>query len=371
MRKRVRSSSISTSETIRARALPFGRVLGILATIVYAIVFAELFLRVLAPQPLTPRYVTRAPWGVRMNVPNSVYHQHSTEMNVEIRINSQGMRADRVFPLVKPPRTCRIALFGDSYFVGYEVNLEDSFAARLQALLRDKGFNAEVLNFAVSGFGQAEMLRTMKAQGLAFHPDVALIEWHSSDLDDNIRSGLYRLTPNGLEDTGAIYAPATKVTDFLQSQAVYRWLVENSHLYSALRERLASLVKHALADMRRGKAAPVATGERRASALDIALLKATIGAAEDAKARALVVDIPDFPSRTSFISNFKYLPQDWIASGPFVSPIGAFNAAARPYLKLYFEHGMGHLTPTGNALLASTVADRLVRDDSLQECPQP
>ncbi len=361
---------------MRARAIPFFRPLLAIGAILYAIVFAEVFLRLFAPQPLMPRYVTAAPWGVRMNVPGAVYHQHTPEANIEIRINAQGMRGDRTYPLAKPPGTCRIALFGDSYFVGYEVDLEDSFAGRLEADLKAAGYNAEVLNFAVSGFGQAEELRAMKGQGLAFHPDVALIEWHRSDMADNVRAGTYRLTPSGLEDTGAQYTPATAITDFLQGQPVYRWLIENSHLYAAVRERIALFVKAVLVTFQAHRSnievrAPSLYDQPHASALDIALLKATLSEASAANAKPLIVDIPEFPTRTTFVSNFDLLPQNWILNGPFVTPVDAFRAAARPDLKIFYERGQFHLSPVGNGILAKVVADRSSQRRRSHRLPRP
>src|SRR5262245_10260645 len=126
----------------------------------YAIVFGEVFLRLFAPQPILPRYVTAAPWGVRMNTPHSDYRQWTPEVDVEIRINGQGLRADHDFPDHKPPNICRIVLLGDSYFLGYESSLKDSFAQRLEDRLHQDGYATEVLNFAVSGHGTAEMLLT-------------------------------------------------------------------------------------------------------------------------------------------------------------------------------------------------------------------
>ncbi len=134
-----------------------GFVLLSIAGLVYALFFSELFLRYLSPQALVPRYVTAAPWGIRGNIANAVYRHHTPEVDVELRINPQGMRDNRIFPQIKPQGTCRIALFGDFYFMGFEAELEDSIAYQLEQNMRSAGFRVEVSNFAVSGFGNAEM----------------------------------------------------------------------------------------------------------------------------------------------------------------------------------------------------------------------
>src|SRR4051812_43341985 len=131
-----------------------------IALTTYGAVFAEAFVRVVAPQPVMPRYVMATPLGIRGNIPNALYWHHTGEGAFQYQINSEGMRSGRDFPATKPPGVCRIALLGDSFFMGYEVRFEDSFAAVLEQRLNELGINVEVLNFAVSGFGTAEELKT-------------------------------------------------------------------------------------------------------------------------------------------------------------------------------------------------------------------
>ena len=138
--RRARSSSILTSE---APALPSGTpsaapaaarparwrtalrcaLLGV-ALLAYTLLFAEGFIRLFDPQAVMPRYITGTPWGVRGNIPHADYWHHTPEVDVEYRINGQGLRADRDYPLAKPPGVCRIAVFGDSFFFGLEADLK-------------------------------------------------------------------------------------------------------------------------------------------------------------------------------------------------------------------------------------------------------
>jgi len=104
--------------------MPFlKRVIFAVALIAYTAILAEGYFRLLDPQPLMPRYVTGTPWGVRGNIPNARYWNHTPEVDVEYRINGQGLRADRDYPLQKPAGTCRVAVFGDSFFFGIELDL--------------------------------------------------------------------------------------------------------------------------------------------------------------------------------------------------------------------------------------------------------
>src|SRR5262245_7700115 len=126
-------SSTSTSEALPApRSRIARRALVVLGLAAYTALFAEAFVRVASPQPIMPRYITGTPWGVRGNIPNAHYWHHTPEVDVEYRINAQGMRADHDFPLAKEQGTCRIALLGDSQFVGYELALADTVASQVE-----------------------------------------------------------------------------------------------------------------------------------------------------------------------------------------------------------------------------------------------
>jgi len=362
--------------------------LKVLALVIYSLVVAELFIRLFDPQALVPRYVTGTPWGIRGNIPNARYWHQTPEVKVQYRINSQGMRADRDYPLQKPAGTCRIALFGDSFFVGYELDLKDTFATQLEQQLRAEGFNAEVLNFSVSGFGTAEMLRQYEKVGRTFDPDIVLFEWHSTDPDDNVRSSLYRLQNGTLRTYRNRYLPGVPVQDFLMKSSLYRVIADNSHLYAFIRERVAGSVKRLLVKLRRvprGTAGTAVADEApptdqlsvqaRWSSPDIKLSAALLTHAEDlvrAEDRDFyVVEIPARTSRTQFRSTITVLPPDTLEHLKIISPLAAFADAARPDLKLYYERGHGHLTPTGVRLLTAEGLRAIEGSPQLARCSVP
>jgi hypothetical protein len=133
--------------------------------LVYFLIFGEIFLRIFRPQPMLPRYVCATEYGVRGNMPNMNYWHTTTEYHINIRTNSQGIRADRDIPYEKPRGVKRIVLLGDSFGMGYEVNLEDTFTRRLEVGLAAKGVNCEVVNLSVSGLGTAEELIVLENRG--------------------------------------------------------------------------------------------------------------------------------------------------------------------------------------------------------------
>jgi hypothetical protein len=127
--------------SIRSRAggATFRRAGCVLFGIAWTLFACELFLRYLAPQPLMPRNVTASNFGIRVNTPNQSYWQITPEVRVNVRINSQGIRADEEIPLEKPAGVKRIVVLGDSYGMGYEVDLKDAFTTQMANRLNAAG----------------------------------------------------------------------------------------------------------------------------------------------------------------------------------------------------------------------------------------
>jgi hypothetical protein len=357
------------------------RVLWWVGLIVYSAAFAEVFIRVFVQQPLLPRYVTGTAWGVRGNVPNARYWIHTPEVDVPYRINALGMRANREYPFDKPPGTCRVAMFGDSFFFGVEVSLGDSLAGQLERKLREHGVRAEVLNFAVGGFGTAEMLRTYEAFGRRFDPDVVIFSWDFSDPADNVRSGLYRLADGRLERANAVYLPGVGVQDFLMRFGLYRLLADHSELYAFLREKAYELARsrqlHARGGAGPAEPAPAdgededdvkARNKQYAIELSSALLLRAHDEAVANGSEFLLVDIPIRVSRVNIRSSARVLPPAVSGRLQIVSATAALSRLARPDRKLFFEKGQGHLTPQAVDILSGKLVDALLASPRLAAC---
>lgn len=327
--------------------------------IVYCLLFGEVFMRLFNPVALMPRYVTAAPYGVRMNVPNVHYWQTTPETRIQVRMNAQGIRADREYTYQKPENTCRIVLLGDSFFVGYEVDLKDSFAYLLEKALRTEGYPCEVINLAVSGFGTAEMLVTLQQEGLKYQPDIVVFQWHRTDFFDNMRAGLFRVNKAGqLVHAKTSYLPAVGIRDWLGQFAIYRFLIENSQLYSAIREAAANQIKlFMVALSRKQLEEPTDESEKLieknsyATRLSVHLLQEAKRLSNTANAFFCVLDIPSNRSRVKFESTLSNFEPEIREQLKMFSPIQTFTAASNPETKLFFERGHFHLTPLGNQLL--------------------
>lgn len=343
------------------------KILYIILGICYCLLFGEIFVRIFTPVALMPRYVTAAPYGVRMNVPNAQYWQTTPEVQVQVRINAQGIRSDREYSYQKPENRCRVLLFGDSFFMGYEVDLKDSLAYLLEQRLNVEGYPCEVINLAVSGFGTAEMLIALQNEGFKYQPDVVVFQWHQTDPRDNVRSKLFKLdAKEQLIKANKIYLPAIKIRDWLSQFAVYRFLIENSQLYSAIREMAAKQVKSILVSSR-AIAVPKTPSPKKSSnrksnypmRLSTHLLQQAEFLSREQGANFCILEIPDRPSRTEFRSNLAKFEPKVRQQLNMWSPIQVFQQAADPSIKIYFEKGHFHLTPLGNQLLTEYFFSKL------------
>jgi len=352
----------------------------------FALLFGEVFLRIADPQPLLPRYVTGTAWGVRGNIPHARYRHRTPEVDVEFRINGQGMRADRDFPLGRQAGTCRIAVFGDSFFMGYELDLKDTFSARLEERLREDRYNADVLNFSVSGFGTAEMIRHYERFGRRFEPDVVVFQWHASDPEDNVRADLFDFEDGRVVATERSYLPLVALQDALMKFSLYRLITDQSHLYSFARERASVFARRLMAMAEKRTAEPGAEAHAAGAAddgpgepesktpyeisLSAALLRHAAAMARGEERDFFVVEVPKRLSRASYGSTIGVLPGADLAELNVLSPLQDFRRLSSEDAKLYYERGHGHLTPLGVAVLVAAVAPRLEQSARLRGCKQ-
>lgn len=347
---------------------------------VYAIVFGEVFTRVFDPVAIVPRYVSSTEYGIRGNDPNRSYWHTSQEYNIEIRTNSQGIRSDREYSLEKPEDVYRIVLLGDSFGMGYEVSLEDSFASRLEYYFFEKtGQKCEVINLSTSGHGNAEELIVLKERGLSFDPDLVLLCWHRTDYEDNVRSSLYKLEESQLVQANSSYLPGVEIRKVLFSIPGYTFIAENSQLYNNLRERAATHVKSILVSLKSvskkeekpKKKEPkpkISTPNKNKWAspyeerLAIALIDEIKKTAELSGAKLAILDIPQRLSRTEFTSTIPSELNNRYPEGTIYSPIQDFA----PYRgkKLYWEKGHYHFTPLACDIVGKGLAETISKLDN-------
>jgi hypothetical protein len=341
--------------------------------VIYVIIFSEMFIRIFAPQSFLPRNVAATEIGVRGNIPNSVYWHSTPETFVEFRINSIGMRDMREFAETKPPSVCRIEMFGDSFFMGYELNYQDTIAAQVESLLKKDGFNVEVLNFAVSGFGTAESLKMFEARGVRYSPDIVIFEWHSSDFADNLRSALYRISDGKLEPFHSDYLGGSSAESRWLDQPLFRFLSIHSHFYQFLRTMIATKAARMLAQNNEEGDNPPKTettsfswlASPRAIELSRALVLRTKSQSDQIGAKFVLVDIPfRYQGKAISTASFLELPQE--ISG--VNTLTSLIEQDKTLKSVFYQKGQGHFSPLGALVVAGAIKDWAIASNGLERC---
>ena len=352
----------------------------ILFGLAYALAFCEIFVRVLSPVAIVPRHVTAGPHGIRANEPNQSFWQTSSEYAIQIRTNSKGLRADEEIPYDKPPGVKRIVVLGDSFGMGFEVNLQDTFLEQMRRDLAAAGVNAQVINLSVSGFGTAEELIALRTEGLKYHPDLVLLAWHISDLDDNVRSGLFSLQNGSLVQTSDRYLPGIRMQQLLSRVKPYEWVSDHSQFFNFMREWASEdVIKPALVALRGsprpGEASDAASANERSTAdaaapkaaLALALLKKVQDTAAAANANFLILDVPMCEDRYHYKPAFPSDEMGRAFGFPVVDPIPDFMKHSGE--KLYFETSHRHFTPAGCRIVGDLLARTILQRGSLNRPP--
>lgn len=114
-------------------------------------------------------------------VPNFDSNSSGEMLDFKGTANSLGFR-DREHSERKPRGVYRVLFIGDSVTQGFGLEGNDNlYTSVLERVLRAKGVNAEVLNFAVSGYNTQQEVLTLKEKGLRFSPDLAVLAYCIND----------------------------------------------------------------------------------------------------------------------------------------------------------------------------------------------
>lgn len=325
--------------------------LAIMLGLAIALLAAEGFVRVVFDEPVQPRFVIDSGYGVRWNKANvDTRHYVPGDYDVRITTNSVGMRGQREYPVERVPGRRRIVMLGDSFVFGYGVEDNEVVSAVLEDLLNASaptGTGYEVINLAVSGFGQAEELVTWLARGKQYRPDAVVLFYFENDIGNNAVSELYALDSEGVpKRTGRAFLPGTNLQDALQGFPGLGWLFEHSEAWNLIRNRLSAIVqRRLLRSQGLGAYDEAAAG---ASALTSSLLRQMVSEVQSTGAQVVMVNIP---SRRLDRSNFPMTVGQ-------VAEIGAEYLDGRDYLVSadYYDRD-SHWRPSGHR----KTADRLLQ----------
>jgi hypothetical protein len=333
---------------------------------------------------LFPRYhsaVQYDKYTLRRMRPDTTFWHTSPDGSWEFRINAQGFRDDHDYAHAKSPGTLRVLVLGDSHTVGFEVAQEATFAAVIERYLQLRGVHAEVLNTGISGFGTAEQLAFLEAEGVRYEPDVIVLGFFANDYDDAVRSNLFGVEGGRLVVEARTYAPATSVLSVLNAVGPLRWLSENSHLYSVAMNTAWMWAKAAAAgavegDLQAEHAVPTGGLTDYKRELVVRLLERMYAVARKAGARFVVVDIPvrhRWAGRAG--AEYREGAAKVVSSVPealrpaFRSNSDHFISSEevltdfRGVIPLHRPHGHAHITEFTHALLGIAIARQILCEE--------
>jgi lysophospholipase L1-like esterase len=100
----------------------------------------------------------------------------------QVALNSDGFRGEE-FPTNKNANTIRVIALGDSWTLGHNANLEETYPKRLAELLKQDcpGKNIEMLNLGMFAYSSHEGLKLLQRKALNLQPDIVLIGFAMND----------------------------------------------------------------------------------------------------------------------------------------------------------------------------------------------
>mgnify|MGYP000103170157 CR=1 FL=1 len=349
--------------------------------VVYIFIAAEFFLRFFSPVPMLPRYIAETGYGIRGNQPSTQYFHKTPDYKVHFKINSKGVRADREIPYKKSEGTKRIIVLGDSFGMGYGVDLNNTFTETASRLINKKGIKNEIVNLSVSGHGNAEELVALTLEGLKYDPDLVLLQFHQTDFVDNVRSKLYKIENDSLVRDAKTYLPAVRIREKLFSYPIYRWLAGNCHLYNWIRDKAGGKTKKILATIRGIKNAKIKSTENDSLkpddfnekesekdlsykyTLTIAILEEMKFVCESANAGFIILEIPRRVKRDEFFNPIRANVREQLNEFYVLSPLTDFQAYKGQLL--YWENSHGHFTPLGCEIVGNLLANFIIENNLL------
>lgn len=198
-----------------------------LVSILVALVALEIGLRLFFPQTLNVyQYDEDYLFAFR---PSAEITYTSPEFSQVTRFNSHGFRDHEYAYARKPAGITRVLMLGDSFVVGLEVALHETFAKRLEQKLRDQlpERNIEVLGIATNGWSTEQELLFLEKHGLLYDPDLVILAYYvGNDQIDNAARNLL------IFDGTTLSRPAQRPLAHTRLRSVYYFLSSYSHTFN-------------------------------------------------------------------------------------------------------------------------------------------
>jgi hypothetical protein len=271
------------------------RLLGVLIYAAGVLVLAEGFSRVILEWPPVFRRVARRDdiswrleWvrrhasGPGATFPFDVYHPtRGWTLRPGLRdlpvfsgkilsSNSAGMRGDQEYSEAKPAGMRRLLLLGDSFTFGESVSDAETYARQLSDLLP----RLEVLNLAVHGYGNDQMLLALREDGLRYHPDLVVLGFVHEDVERNVLGFRDFAKPRFVLSRGELVLTNTPVPtpgEVLEAEAWRSRLADLFSLIAHAGRLKTGLVRREAEEMTRALLGKIAESARSSGAVPLFL----------------------------------------------------------------------------------------------------
>src|SRR3989344_1413886 len=182
--------------------------------LVCALLIFELSLRIFSPQNLN--YTMFDKNVMFKHIPNSEFRYFWKEFDNIIKINSKGLR-DNEYEYRKDSKVYRILVLGDSLSAGFQVQLNETFPKVLEQKLnqKNKATPYQVINAGIGGYGTENQLLYYETEGKKYSPDMVLLAFTMSDIDENLVSPLITI------DNGTLVRHIPVKSPLLKNAALY------------------------------------------------------------------------------------------------------------------------------------------------------
>ena len=131
-----------------------------------------------------PIYQTDPILGFRLKSNYRGIHQAlGSHQPITIITTNQGFCDNQAYSLVKPPKTFRILVLGNSFVQGAEIPLSQTLVKQLQHQLNSQsaGLNFEVINAGWCGSSTLQHYLWLKTEGFALNPDLVILSFYAGN----------------------------------------------------------------------------------------------------------------------------------------------------------------------------------------------
>lgn len=254
----------------------------------------------------------------------------------EISTNSFGFR-DRECGMCKPLGKRRIVCLGDSFTLGWGVQLEQTFSKCLERMLNETDSGFEIINMGIGNYNTTMEVELFKSKGLRLQPDMVILAYFINDTE-----------------------PIPE-----QKSATAYWAIRHSYFFAFLFGRFVRLRSRFLKAFEwstyyRGL---YSSANSANLAMNTASFRELARLCDDNDIRLLVVNIPELHDVSAY--PFSYAT-DYIrdlaaeSSVPFMDLLPALSGYEPESLWVSLEDP--HANARANAVIAEQIYDRILEE---------